>query len=126
MMETSLEPANPALDDRSIGFFLGILTGEGSCGGDGRQPQITIRMHTRHERLFRWLTHALPGSTLYGPYHHSGRSYFQWMVRGPYLREVVAPLIAQHRDLLDDHTASRFFAMCERYAIRLPDGTGPS
>jgi hypothetical protein len=102
---------------REIGFFLGVVTGEGTCGGDGRQPHITIRMHTRHERLFRWLLAVLPGSVLYGPYHHGGRSYYQWMVRGPYLREVVAPLISANRDLLDDHTASRFDAMCERYKI---------
>jgi hypothetical protein len=29
----------------------------------------------------------------------------------------MVPLIAAHRDLLDDHTAGRFDAMCERYGI---------
>ena len=74
-------------------------------------------MHTRHERLFRWLIATFPGSALYGPYHHGGRSYFQWMVRGPYLRETVAPLIDANRDLLDDHTEGRFDAMCANYGI---------
>ena len=36
-----------------VGFLLGILAGEGHFGGDGRQPEVTLRMHTRHERLFR-------------------------------------------------------------------------
>jgi hypothetical protein len=43
------------LDGRQIGFLLGLLVGEGHFGGDGRQPQISLRMHTKHERLFRWL-----------------------------------------------------------------------
>jgi hypothetical protein len=105
------------LDDFSAGYFLGLLVGEGHFGGDGRQPQITLRMHVRHESLFRWLIERFPGSALYGPYHHSGRSYYQWMCRGTYLRRVVAPLIERHREALDDHVRSRFDAMCERYAI---------
>jgi hypothetical protein len=108
---------NPELSDRDTGYFLGILAGEGHFGGDGRHPQVTLRMHTRHERLFRWLETNLPGSVLYGPYHHGGRSYFQWMSRGPHLREVVAPLVAAHLDLLDDHVRERFLAMCSAYRI---------
>lgn len=110
-----------ALTDRDIGFLLGILVGEGHFGGDGRQPQITLRMHTRHESLFRWLMDHLPESRLYGPYHHGGRSYFQWMVRGNVLRDQVAPLIAAHQDLLDDVSRERFAAMCRDYRITLPD-----
>ncbi|MGF1666371.1 MAG: hypothetical protein ACFCVC_08880 [Acidimicrobiia bacterium] len=107
------------LSDRDIGYFLGILAGEGHFGGDGRQPQITVRMHVRHERLFRWLEHQIPGGKLYGPYSHSDRHYFQWMTRGTYLRTEVAPLVHRNIDLLDDHVAGRFLAMCERYRIEL-------
>ncbi|MGD1033699.1 MAG: hypothetical protein ABR977_04630 [Candidatus Dormibacteria bacterium] len=108
----------PALiADLSIGFLLGLLVGEGHFGGDGRQPQITLRMHVRHERLFRWLATTIPGSRLYGPYHHGGRDYYQWMARGDCLRRELVPLIAAHRELLDDHVAGRFDAMCERYGI---------
>ncbi len=74
-------------------------------------------MHSRHEQLFRWLERSLPGSKLYGPYTHGGRAYFQWMVRGPALRETLAPLIRDNLDLLDGPTAARFSAMCERYKI---------
>lgn len=109
------------LDDISTGFLLGVLVGEGHFGGDGRQPQITLRMHERHEKLFRWLERAVPGGRLYGPYRHGGRAYFQWMVRGVALRETLAPLIARHRDLLDDHVWGRFESMCARYAIDLPE-----
>jgi hypothetical protein len=110
-----------ALSDRDVGFLLGILVGEGHFGGDGRQPQITLRMHTRHESLFMWLMDRLPESRLYGPYHHGGRSYFQWMVRGVVLRDQVAPLIASHQDLLDDVTRERFQSMCREYRITLPE-----
>lgn len=105
------------LDERQTGFLIGLLLGEGHFGGDGRQPQISLRMHTRHERLFRWLEEHVPEGKLYGPYNHGGRSYFQWMIRGGALRDHMAPLIEANRDLLDDYTADRFAAMCERYGI---------
>jgi hypothetical protein len=110
------------LDDLAVGYLLGLLVGEGHFGGDGRQPQITLRMHVRHERIFRWLVSTFPGGRLYGPYHHGGRNYFQWMARGDYLRHVLAPLIAAHREWLDDHAAGRFDSMCERYGILAPGG----
>jgi hypothetical protein len=116
-------PAAPSAD-LATGFLLGLLVGEGHFGGDGRQPQITLRMHVRHEGLFHWLTSTVPGSRLYGPYHHAGRDYYQWMARGDCLRRELVPLIAAHRHLLDDHTAGRFDAMCARYGISVPAGGG--
>jgi hypothetical protein len=108
------------LDGLAVGYLLGLLVGEGHFGGDGRQPQITLRMHVRHEKLFHWLTAAFPGGRLYGPYNHGGRHYYQWMARGDYLRQVLVPLIGVHREWLDDHAAGRFDAMCERYRIAAP------
>jgi hypothetical protein len=99
------------------GFLVGLLVGEGHFGGDGRQPHITLRMHVRHEGTFFRLREMLPGSRLYGPYRHGGRHYYQWMVRGPYLREVVVPIIAKAGHLLDAYAAGRFEAMCENYRI---------
>jgi hypothetical protein len=111
--------------DLSVGFLLGLLVGEGHFGGDGRQPQVTLRMHVRHEETFEWLRRTYPGSALYGPYHHGGRSYFQWSARGRYLREYLVPLVQRHRSLLDAYTAARFDTMCERYAIAR-EGVGAS
>jgi hypothetical protein len=105
------------LTGRDLGFLLGILVGEGTFGGDGRQAQITVRMHTRHERLFHHLVRIVPGSRLYGPYRHGERTYFQWMARGLVLQELV-PVLAQHLDELDAYAADRFRQMCDRY--RLP------
>jgi hypothetical protein len=99
------------------GILVGLLIGEGSFGGDGKQPQITLRMHTRHEALFRWLVERLPESRLYGPYHHGGRSYYQWMVRGRVLVRDVLPLLeSELRPELDGHAADRLTRMRERYA----------
>jgi hypothetical protein len=113
-------------DDLSVGFLLGLLVGEGHFGGDGRQPQVTLRMHVRHEETFEWMRRTYPGSALYGPYHHGGRSYYQWSARGRYLRESIAPLVQRHRSLLDAYTAARFDTMCERYGIVLAPAIGPS
>ena len=112
--------------DLATGFLLGLLVGEGHFGGDGRQPQVTLRMHIRHEQTFEWLRRTYPGSALYGPYHHGGRSYFQWSARGRYLRDHIVPLVERHRELLDAYAASRFDTMCERYRIdRHPGGESP-
>lgn len=99
------------------GVVVGLLIGEGSFGGDGKQPQVTLRMHTRHEALFRWLQARFPTTRLYGPYDHGGRSYFQWMARGRALVHDVLPLLeAELHDHLDAHAYARLTAMTERYA----------
>jgi hypothetical protein len=105
-------------DDLQIGILVGILIGEGHFGGDGRQPQVTLRMHVDHEALFRWLMATFPGGRLYGPYNHSGRRYFQWMARGPYLRTVLVPLLdARLRPEIDGRTWERYRQMKERYRL---------
>jgi hypothetical protein len=105
------------LSEFDQGFVLGLLVGEGSFGGDGKQPQVTLRMHTRHEALFYWLTDRFPRSRLYGPYHHGGRSYYQWMARGQALVEDLLPLLESHiGPELDGHASERFREMRERYA----------
>jgi hypothetical protein len=99
------------------GLLVGLLIGEGSFGGDGKQPQITVRMHTRHEAIFHWLEQLFPASRLYGPYHHGGRSYYQWMARGTTLVRDVLPLLEGVLSAdLDSHAAQRLQAMRERYA----------
>lgn len=103
------------------GFLVGILVGEGHFGGDGKQPQITLRMHTRHERLFAWLKERFPSSRLYGPYGHGGRNYFQWMARGPVLRDEILPLILRNFSFLDGHIQERINEMCLKYRLNLSD-----
>ena len=105
------------LSDLERGIVVGLLVGEGSFGGDGKQPQVTLRMHTRHEALFRWLADRFPDTRVYGPYNHGGRSYYQWMARGRALVRDVLPLLEEELSGdLDGYAAGRFDAMRERYA----------
>lgn len=98
-------------------MLVGVLVGEGHFGGDGKQPHITLRMHTRHESLFLWLHRRIPRSRLYGPYTHGGRSYYQWMARGAALVEDVLPLLeGAVIDELDGYAAERFREMRSTYA----------
>lgn len=113
----SLMAGEPQLTDVERGLLAGILIGEGHFGGDGKNPQITLRMHVRHEALFNWLKDRFPRSRLYGPYHHNGRHYYQWMARGAALAEDVLPLVEEVlTEDIDAHVAQRVRAMRERYA----------
>jgi hypothetical protein len=125
----------PDLTDFDRGLVIGLLVGEGSFGGDGKQPQVTLRMHVRHEPLFHWLVERFPATKLYGPYHHGGRSYFQWMARGRALVTDVLPVLeAGLSPEFDAHAHERLQSMCERYAsfiererdrtVEYGDGTG--
>ncbi len=111
-------PTSPGvLTDLDRGLVAGLLLGEGHFGGDGRYPHVTLRMHVRHEQLFRWLVARFPRSRLYGPYNHGGRRYYQWMARGAALAEDVLPVVeGVITDELDTHVAGRLRAMKERYA----------
>jgi hypothetical protein len=110
------DPPQPELSDVERGILVGVLIGEGHFGGDGKTPHITLRMHVRHETLFRWLQARIPRARLYGPYHHGGRHYYQWMARGPALVEDVLPLVeAVLSDDVDAHVADRVREMREKY-----------
>jgi len=106
------------MDEFSKGLLLGLLIGEGHFGGDGKQPQITLRMHIRHEAVFRWLQENVPGSKLYGPYHHGGRNYYQWMVRGKALKEFLIPLLeGMDPKKFDQYTHNKYEKMKRDYGI---------
>jgi hypothetical protein len=97
-------PAEPPGLDRSV-------------AGDRKQPQITLRMDTRHEAIPHWLVECFPDRRLYGPYHHGGRSYYQWMARGRVLVRDVLPILEEAGvGALDGHEAARLAEMCSRYA----------
>jgi hypothetical protein len=105
------------MDARDEGIVVGLLIGEGHFGGDGKQPQVTLRMHVRHEALMRWLADRFPRSRLYGPYHHGGRHYFQWMARGDALVADLLPILERHvTPELDSHAHERLSTMLDRYA----------
>ncbi|WP_245575136.1 hypothetical protein [Meiothermus rufus] len=108
------------LTDFEKGVLLGLLVGEGHFGGDGKQAQVTLRMHVRHKRVFEWLTERFPGSKLYGPYTHGGRNYYQWMIRGKVLREELIPVLdACGWWRIDDHSYERYVRMKKRYGLNV-------
>lgn len=103
------------LTDFERGVVVGLLVAQGSFGGDGRTPQVTLKMHVRHERLLRWLHARFPRTRLYGPYAHGGREFFQWTARGRALAHDVLPVLEPAANL-DDQAAERLRLMRERYA----------
>ena len=110
------ESSDRPLSDFEKGVMLGVLIGAGHFGGDGKQPQVTLKMNVRHERLLMWLNDRIRWSRLYGPYHHDGRHYLQLMIRGPALRSELAPMLAGLPwEEIDDHSFGRFLAMLQRY-----------
>jgi hypothetical protein len=112
--------------DFEKGLLVGVLIGEGHFGGDGRQPQVTLRMHARHEALFDWIVRTFPGGKLYGPYFHGGRHYLQWMARGNYLREVLLPVLDQYLTAdLDNECSERYEQMKALYRRQLQVGDIP-
>jgi hypothetical protein len=99
-----------------FGFLVGLLVGEGHFGGDGRQPHVTLRMHERHEAIFDWLLRTFPGGRVYGPYHHGGRDYLQWMARGAFLRDELVPVLDRFLSPdLDRYSFDRYQLMKDRY-----------
>jgi hypothetical protein len=104
------------LPDLERGLICGLLLSQGSFGGDGRQPHVTLRMHVRHRVLLEWLVQRFPRTRLYGPYHHADRSYFQWMARGRSLVEDVLPVLeGVVTPTLDPPAAARLAEMVDRY-----------
>jgi hypothetical protein len=73
-------------------------------------------MHVRHEAIFDWLQRTFPGGRVYGPYHHGGRDYLQWMARGAFLRDELAPVLDRFLSPgLDQHSFDRYQVMKARY-----------
>jgi hypothetical protein len=105
------------LSDLERGLVVGVLIGEGHFGGDGKYPHITLRMHVRHEALFRRLVELFPRSRLYGPYGHGGRHYYQWMARGVALVEDVLPVVESVlTEQIDAYAFGRLRSMRSDYA----------
>jgi len=111
------DPPQRRLSDLERGLVVGVLIGEGNFGGDGKYPQITLRMHVRHEALFRLLVELCPRSRLYGPYGHGGRHYYQWMARGVALVEDVLPVVESVlTEQIDAYAFARLQSMRSDYA----------
>ena len=105
------------ITDTERGFILGFFAGQGSFGGDGRTPQLTLRMHTSHGPLLIKLSALFPGSQVYGPYSHGDRTYFQWMLRGDELAKVVNEGVFEDLKEWDMPSYERYRAMVDTYFV---------
>ena len=99
------------------GFLLGFFTGDGSFGGDGIQPQMTLRMAVIHHGLLLKLCELLPGSQIYGPYSHGQRHYYQWMLRGEALEGVVQSELFTELGAYSSDAHDRYMGMVNRYFV---------
>ncbi len=99
------------------GFLLGFFVGQGSFGGDGRTPQVTVRMHVSHHALLLRLSELLPGSQIYGPYAHGDRQYYQWMLRGDELVTFVNNGVFEGLQEWDEPSYLRYREMVDHYFV---------
>ena len=106
-----------ALSLTERGFILGFFAGQGSFGGDGRNPHLTLRMHTKHQELLVKLTMLLPGSQRYGPYTNGNREYLQWMLRGDDLAKVVSNGLFEGLKDWDESSYARYREMVDTYFV---------
>jgi hypothetical protein len=106
-----------ALSSIERGFVLGFFTGQGSFGGDGRNPHLTLRMHTKHKALLEKLATLIPGSQIFGPYSHANREYLQWMLRGDDLAKVVQAGLFEDLKVWDESSYLRYREMVDTYFV---------
>ena len=99
------------------GFLLGFFAGQGSFGGDGRTPHLTLRMNPVHKSLLSKLTELIPGSQVYGPYKHGNRDYLQWMLRGDDLGKVVSDGLFEGLKEWDESSYQRYREMVDTYFV---------
>jgi hypothetical protein len=64
---------------------MGLVVSEGSFSADRGQPFLQLKSHARDPFPLRFVSEQL-GGRVYGPYHHHGRSYYTWLLRGTELR----------------------------------------
>ena len=114
-METRQKEYNE-LTDFEKGVIIGVLVGEGHFGGDGKQPHIMIKLHTRREPLLVWLRERIMGSRLYGPYQHGDRNYSMLTIRGKALSSFILELVREKSwASIDPYSFDRLKQMITRY-----------
>jgi hypothetical protein len=99
------------------GFLVGFFVGQGSFGGDGKQPHIILRMHVQHSGLLDRLVKLIPGSKINGPYANGSKSYLQWSVRGIPMQNLVQSGVLEDLKDWDEDAYVRYRNMVDRYFV---------
>ena len=105
-----------ALTDFDLGYIMGLMIGEGSFTGDKEQPALQLRLKEDDPEPLKRLNRLLGGS-IYGPYNHSERRYYVWMLRGAALWKATE-LFYQH--LPNSRKRRQFLEWWQKYAHKLP------
>jgi hypothetical protein len=100
-----------SLTDFERGFLAGLIVGEAHFGTGKGNVQFVIAMHVRHAALLRRVQDLLPGSVLYGSYHHQGRYFLRLMGRGDALRSCLDIFDSLELDRWCRHVAGRYEAL---------------
>lgn len=99
------------ISDFDLGYIMGVIVGEGSFTGDWRNPCLQVKLHQRDVAVLEFLQNSL-GGRIYGPYHHGGRHYSMWLLRGDELDKAVALFI---RHLPSSHRRGQFMSWMAKY-----------
>ncbi len=111
--ETICADGRTELSEFERGVVVGLLIGEGPFGGDGKQPQMTLRMHVRHEAPLSLARGALPASPPLRPLRPRRPQLLPVDGARPALVEDVLPLLEPRRSRrLDAHAAAERCARC--------------
>ena len=116
-MKKSVIEGRVSFTESQKGFILGFFCGQGSFGGDGRTPNLTLRMNPKHAQLVEKLTEILEGSQVYGPYTTAGRKYLQWMLRGDDLAKHVQANTFEGLKEWDESAYQRYRDMVDVYFV---------
>jgi hypothetical protein len=100
-----------SLTDFERGLLAGLLIGEGHFGVSKTRAQFVLGMDVRHEAILRLTQDLLPGTILYGPYHHRGRNFFRLMARGDALRALLDVFDSLEFERWCPHVGRRYAAM---------------
>jgi hypothetical protein len=105
-----------ALSDFDLGYIMGLMVGEGSFTGDKEQPALQLRLKDDDPEPLKRLNRLL-GGNIYGPYNHSERRYYVWMLRGAALWKATE-LFNLH--LPNSRKRRQFLEWWQKYAKKLP------
>lgn len=114
------EETSEAISPFDLGYAMGLIVGEGSFTGDRVAPALSVRLHELDPQPLRFRRRTL-GGRIYGPYHHDGRHYRLYHLRGVDLRERI-PLFLYH--LPPSRKRLQFVEWAIRYRLlaRVNDG----
>jgi hypothetical protein len=101
------------VDQFDIGYLIGLIVGEGSFTGDRRAPLLSVKMRDEDPEPLHRLARTL-GGKVYGPYHHDGRQFFLYHLRGQALRSAASLFLTY---LPSGRKRRLFLAWAARYGL---------